>query len=36
VPDAVVFATAQAESAILVTRSSGVFPADSPGIRIPY
>ena len=35
-PDAVIWATARTESALLVTRNVKDFPADEPGIRIPY
>lgn len=35
-PDALIWATAQLESAILVTRNTKDFPKDDPGIRIPY
>ena len=35
-PDAIVFASAQEHGAILVTRNIKDFPANMPGIRIPY
>lgn len=35
-PDAVIWATAQTRSLILVTRNSKDFPADDPGVRQPY
>ncbi len=35
-PDAVIWATAQAEGALLVTRNTKDFPRDDPGIRAPY
>ena len=35
-PDAIIWATAQMESAQLVTRNTKDFPADDPAIRIPY
>lgn len=35
-PDAIIWATAQLESAVLVTRNIKDFPADDPGVRIPY
>jgi predicted nucleic acid-binding protein len=35
-PDAVIWATARAESALLVTRNTKDFPAGDPGIRVPY
>lgn len=34
--DAYVLATAQVNGAILITRNSRDFPANMPGIRIPY
>ena len=34
--DALILATAQVNGAILVTRSTKDFPANMPGIRIPY
>ena len=34
--DAYIFATAQVNGAILVTRNTKDFPADMPGIRVPY
>jgi predicted nucleic acid-binding protein len=34
--DAVIWGTARVESALLVTRNAKDFPADEPGIRIPY
>ncbi|WOF41651.1 type II toxin-antitoxin system VapC family toxin [Sphingopyxis indica] len=34
--DAYVLATAQVNGAILITRNSKDFPANMPGIRIPY
>jgi predicted nucleic acid-binding protein len=34
--DAIVLATAQVNGAILVTRNTKDFPANMPGIRIPY
>ena len=36
VPDAIILATAQVENLILVTRNTKDFPADAPGIRVPY
>lgn len=36
IPDAIIWATAQVESALLVTRNTKDFPADAPGIRVPY
>lgn len=35
-PDAIIWATARTESALLVTRNTKDFPADDPGIRVPY
>ncbi len=35
-PDALIWATAQASDALLVTRNTRDFPADDPGVRIPY
>jgi predicted nucleic acid-binding protein len=35
-PDAIIWATAQVESAQLVTRNTKDFPKDDPAIRIPY
>jgi len=35
-PDAIIFASAQEQGAILVTRNAKDFPATMPGIRIPY
>lgn len=35
-PDAIIWATARAESALLVTRDTKDFPRDDPGIRVPY
>ena len=35
-PDAVIWATARTESALLVTRNTKDFPAGDPGIRVPY
>lgn len=36
VPDAIILATSRSENLLLVTRNSKDFPANSPGIRIPY
>jgi hypothetical protein len=36
VPDAVILATARAESALLVTRNTKDFPVNDPGVRVPY
>ena len=35
-PDAVVWASAQARGMLLVTRNTKDFPADDPGVRVPY
>jgi predicted nucleic acid-binding protein len=35
-PDALVWAAARAESALLVTRNTKDFPRDDPGVRVPY
>lgn len=35
-PDAVVWASAQVHSMLLVTRDTKAFPVGDPGIRIPY
>jgi hypothetical protein len=35
-PDAMIWASAQTESALLVTRNTKDFPADEPGVRVPY
>ena len=35
-PDAVIWATARAESALLVTRNTKDFPKNQPGVRVPY
>jgi predicted nucleic acid-binding protein len=34
--DAYIFATAQVNGSILVTRNTKDFPANMPGIRVPY
>lgn len=34
--DALVWASAQTESALLVTRNTKDFPAADPGVRVPY
>jgi predicted nucleic acid-binding protein len=34
--DAIIWASARVESALLVTRNRRDFPADDPGVRIPY
>jgi predicted nucleic acid-binding protein len=35
-PDAIIWATAQVHSRLLVTRNSKNFAADEPGVRVPY
>jgi predicted nucleic acid-binding protein len=35
-PDAIIWATARTESALLVTRNTKDFPATAPGVRVPY
>ena len=35
-PDAIIWATARHESALLVTRNTKDFPRTEPGIRVPY
>ncbi len=35
-PDAVIWASAQANGFLLVTRNTKHFPSDDPGIRMPY
>lgn len=35
-PDAIIWATAQTNQLLLVTRNTKDFPADDPGIRHPY
>lgn len=35
-PDAIIWASARTESALLVTRNTRDFPADEPGVRVPY
>lgn len=35
-PDAIIWATAETEAALLVTRNTKDFPVNDPGIRIPY
>lgn len=35
-PDAIIWASAQREGALLVTRNSKDFPPDEPGVRVPY
>ena len=35
-PDAIVWASARTESAVLVTRNTKDFPRNDPGLRVPY
>ncbi len=35
-PDAIILATAQTRGRVLVTRNTRDFPANMPGIRVPY
>jgi predicted nucleic acid-binding protein len=35
-PDAIVWATALVHDRLLVTRDTQDFPADDPGVRVPY
>jgi hypothetical protein len=35
-PDAIVWASARSESAVLVTRNTGDFPEGESGARVPY
>lgn len=35
-PDAIIQATAEVESRVLITRNTRDFPAGAPGIRVPY
>jgi predicted nucleic acid-binding protein len=35
-PDAIVWASAQINDMLLVTRDTKGFPADDPGVRMPY
>ena len=35
-PDAIIWASARAESALLITRNTKDFPTDDPGVRVPY
>lgn len=34
--DAIIFATAQTRGRVLITRNTKDFPAEMPGIRVPY
>ncbi len=35
-PDAIILATAQTRGRVLVTRNTRDFPAEMPGVRVPY
>ena len=35
-PDAIIWASADVHSMLLVTRNTKDFPGDMPGIRVPY
>ena len=35
-PDAIIWASAKSENALLVSRNSKDFPPDAPGVRMPY
>jgi len=35
-PDAIIWASAQVNSMLLVSRNTKDFPADEPGVRVPY
>jgi len=35
-PDAIIWATALCASALLISRNTRDFPADHPGVRVPY
>ncbi|HXT71005.1 MAG TPA: type II toxin-antitoxin system VapC family toxin [Vicinamibacterales bacterium] len=35
-PDAIILATSQHESALLVTRNTKDFPSGDPGVHVPY
>lgn len=35
-PDALIWASARSESALLITRNTKDFPEDDPGVRVPY
>lgn len=35
-PDAIIWASAQSQGALLVTRNSNDYPPEEPGIRVPY
>lgn len=35
-PDAIIWASAQVEAMLLITRDAKGFPANDPGVRMPY
>lgn len=35
-PDAIILATAQIRGRVLITRNTKDFPAEMPGVRVPY
>lgn len=35
-PDAVIWASARSQSALLISRNTKDFPPDDPGVRVPY
>ena len=35
-PDAIIWATALVHGRLLITRDTKGFPADDPGVRVPY
>lgn len=35
-PDAIIWATAETESALLITRNTKDFPTNDPSVRVPY
>ena len=35
-PDAIIWASAKSQGLLLITRNTKDFPADLPGIRVPY
>nr|VFJ88550.1 MAG: hypothetical protein BECKH772A_GA0070896_1000920 [Candidatus Kentron sp. H]VFJ90580.1 MAG: hypothetical protein BECKH772B_GA0070898_1001020 [Candidatus Kentron sp. H]VFJ96720.1 MAG: hypothetical protein BECKH772C_GA0070978_1000820 [Candidatus Kentron sp. H] len=35
-PDAIIWASAKQQDALLVSRNTKDFPADTPGVRVPY
>lgn len=35
-PDAIIWASAQTRSALLISRNTKDYPPDAPGIRVPY